>query len=306
MCGRYVVVTETAVVAKKFNVHVPPEVHIQPNFNVAAGDTAPVITCEDPTVLQNFTFGYTPSWSKKKTYVINARSEGDHNKENRPDYRGAKGIISKPFYRQSIRSKRCLVIADAFIEGTTKEKLSKPFLVHMLNKRRPFAFAGLYDEWIDPSSGEILNTFAIITCPPNQLMRKIPHHRMPVILDEKDYGIYLDQSAPLQEITELLVPYDHKLMNAYPISDDVKNPCNKGADLVAPLGNLLQEEFKIEHQQKSILQGMGMSPSRRRKLTDEDKIEGYDSIEQEVDQASDEMKKSRSKKNDNPNQQGHQ
>lgn len=296
MCGRYVVVTETSIIAKKFNVHVPPEVHIQPNFNVSAGDLAPVITCEHPDTLQNFTFGYTPHWSKKKTYVINARSEGDHNKQNKADYRGAKGIISKPFFRQSIRSKRCLVVADAFVEGTTKEKLEKPYLVHMLNKRRPFAFAGVYDQWVDENSGEILNTFAIITCPPNPLMEMIPHHRMPVILDEKDYATYLDQSAALQEITELLTPYDHKLMNAYPISKAIKNPRNKSADLITPQGDLLQEEFTIERKQKSVLQGMGMSPSRRRKLTDEGKIDDYESIEDDTTQASEELKKSFKKK----------
>ena len=42
-----------------------------------------------------FQFGFTPFWAKKKMYVVNARSEGDYNKENDPLYTGAKGIITK-------------------------------------------------------------------------------------------------------------------------------------------------------------------------------------------------------------------
>ena len=297
MCGRYVVVTETTLIEKKFNVTASPEFDFEANYNIAAGEQAPVITCEQPDVLQTYTFGFTPAWAKKKFYVINARAEGDHNPDNRSDYNGAKGIIRKPFYKQSIRNKRCLVPADAFIEGTTKEKLSEPYLVHMINKRRPFAFAGLYDQWVDQNTGEILNSFAIITCPPNKLMGLIPHHRMPVILDEKDYGIYLDRNADLQEITSLLKSYDHKLMNAYPISNAIKNPRNKGKELIDPVGELLQKEVYPHQEQKLILQGMGMTPSRRRKLEEEGKLEGYNDIEKEVDQAAEQVKKDLKKKN---------
>lgn len=284
MCGRYVEVTDYEVLEKKFNIKVKLDIDFHPNFNIAAGDRAPIITSEDPKSLELGHFGFTPSWSKKKTYVINARAEGNHNKENKSDYTGAKGIISKPFFRSSIRKKRCLVIADAFIEGTTKEKLSKPHLVYLINKQRPFAMAGVYDDWVDQETGEIFRSFAIITCPPNKLMQQIPHHRMPVILNDSDYGTYLDQEAPLAEITNLLNPYDHKLMNAYPISDRIKSPKNKDADLIKPTGERLQKEYFIKQIQKTELQGMGMSPSRRRKLQEEGKwIELLD-LEHEIDE----------------------
>ena len=276
MCGRYVTVTETKIIEQKFNVTASPEFNFNANYNVSAGDKAAVITSVDPTLLQSFTFGFTPSWSKKKTYVINARSEGDHNKENDPNYMGAKGIIKKPFFRSSIRSKRCLVIADAFIEGTTKEKLSKPFAVYLINKQRPFAFAGVYDEWVDQETGEILKSFAVITCPPNKLMEKIPHHRMPVILNPADYTTYLDNTAPLDEITRLLQPFDHKQMNAYPISDQIKSPRNKNRELLDPIGQPLQKEVRYVQEQKTVLMGMGMSPSRYKKLQEEGKIEKED------------------------------
>lgn len=283
MCGRYVEVTDYEVIEKKFNVTVPPGVVFTPNFNIAAGDKAPIITGEDPGILQEAHFGFTPSWAKKKMYVVNARSEGDHNQENLPNYTGAKGIISKPFFKSSIRRKRCLVIADAFIEGTTNEKLAKPNLVYLINQRRPFAMAGVYDDWVDQTTGEIFRSFAIITCPPNALMQKIPHHRMPVILDESDHQQYLDHDAPLNEITSLLRPYDHKLMNAYPIDKRIKSAREKDAQLIKPTGDRLQKEYFIQQAKKLELQGMGMSPSRRRKLQEEGKWIELLELEHELD-----------------------
>lgn len=290
MCGRYVTVTETKVIEKKFNVDLAPGFDFEPNFNIAAGDKAPVITSESPKLLQSFVFGFTPSWAQKKMYVINARAEGDHNKENNPNYTGAKGIIKKPFFRSSIRSKRCLVIADAFIEGTTKEKLSKPFAVYLINKQRPFAFAGIYDEWVDKETGEILHSFAVITCPPNKLMQKIPHHRMPVILNPSDYDTYLSSDAPLESITSLLGPYDYKQMNAYPISDRIKNPRNKDQSLIEPIGQPLQKEYAYRQEQKNILMGMGMSPSRYRKLEEEGKLDGVQEIDELAQKSGEQVK----------------
>jgi putative SOS response-associated peptidase YedK len=46
---------------------------------------------------------------------------------------------------------------------------------------RPFTFAGLWEGWKDPESGEWLRTCTIITGEPNELVAQI-HPRMPVIL----------------------------------------------------------------------------------------------------------------------------
>ena len=262
MCGRYVVVSKISEIEERYGV--AADGSFVQSYNLGPGSFGPVITDNKPKSLQFFQFGFTPFWAKKKMYFFNARAEGDQNKENNPNYRGAKGIISKPAFRKSIRSKRCLVIADCFVEGTTKEKLDKPFLVHLEKDRRPFAFAGIWDEWLDQKTGEIVKSFAIITTTPTPLLQLLPHHRSPVILSRKDETKWINPDAHLMDVTKLLEPYQG-FMNAYPIGTDIKNPRNNNRDLIEPAGPSVASESKLVVEQNLVLEGMGFSKARSRK-----------------------------------------
>ncbi len=268
MCGRYVTVSKVKAVEKRFNAEVLNLDDWHPNANVGPGSKAPVITDANPAVVDRFQFGFTPNWSKKPMYVFNARAEGDHNKENDPTYIGAKGIIQKPMFRSSIRSKRCLVIADAFIEGPEKEKLSKPYVVY-LRERRPFAFAGIWDEWINPNTGEELRSFAIITTVANDLLKAIGHHRSPVILKPDQERDWISVDLPLNDVTSILEPYDAKQMNAYPIHAAIKNPRSTDVSLLKPLGKRVFPEYDYEIYEELRLEGMGESRARQRRNDEE-------------------------------------
>lgn len=239
MCGRYVLVQKIETIEKRFNVNTPEEVEYQPCYNISPGQYAPVITNDKPKELQLFRFGLTPFWAKKSMYFFNARTEGDFNKENDPGYKGSRGIITKPAFRKPIRSQRCLVIADCFIEGTTKERLSKPFVVYLKDNVRPFSFAGIWDIWMNKDTGEIINSFAIITTVANKLVQKIPHHRLPVILKQKDENKWLNPELPLSDVTRMLKSYPAELMNAYPINPAIKDPRADGPQLLKPAGERL-------------------------------------------------------------------
>jgi putative SOS response-associated peptidase YedK len=70
-----------------------------------------------------------------------------------------------------------------------------------------FAFAGLWDAWKDPVTGEWLQSYAIITTQPNELIAPMKD-RMPVILHEQDYDKWLDREQVEQPPLELLKPYE--------------------------------------------------------------------------------------------------
>jgi putative SOS response-associated peptidase YedK len=61
---------------------------------------------------------------------------------------------------------------------------------------RSFTFAGLWENWKDPESGEWLRTCTIIAGEPNELVAQI-HPRMPVILPEQHYAAWLGETFHL-------------------------------------------------------------------------------------------------------------
>lgn len=272
MCGRFILVQRLEAIEKRFHVEAAADFMLEPNYNISPGQYTAVISSSEPRKLQLMRFGLTPFWAKKDMLLINARAEGNHNSENRPDFTGAKGIIEKPSFRKPIRSQRCLVIADAFIEGSTKEKLSKPYLVYLRNKVRPFAMAGIYDTWIHPVSGLEIRSFAIITTTANALMQKIPHHRSPVILSPSGERKWLNTELPLSDITRLLHPYDAELMNAYPISAEIKHPSSNGPELIKPTGPTLEKEIRYETNQYIAKTGMGNPKTRFSDSGEESKL----------------------------------
>lgn len=265
MCGRYVMVSSVKRIEERFKVKTPhPELYT-PDVNKSVGEIAPVITGTAPETLQFFQFGFSPSWAKKQCYLFNARSEGDLNKENDPLYHGAKGITQKPMFRNAIRSQRCLVIADAFVEGPALEKLNRPYVVYRIDGQRPFALAGIWDQWTDKTSGEIVHSFAILTTTANKLLQNIGHPRSPVMLSPEDEQIWLNTKSPLADVLSLLHPIPEGLLNAYPISSEIKNPRASGVELLKPAGPRVFSEHHYDIQQDLSLFGMGETRAHQRK-----------------------------------------
>jgi putative SOS response-associated peptidase YedK len=88
----------------------------------------------------------------------------------------AETVDKAPSYRQAFKKRRCLIPADGFYEWRKTAKPKLPFAIAMKDGR-PFTFAGLWENWKDPESGEWLRTCTIITGEPNELVAQI-HPRM--------------------------------------------------------------------------------------------------------------------------------
>ena len=269
MCGRYIVVSKIEKIEKRFNVGSSLLTETpKANFNLSPGDLAPVITMEKSDQINMYRFGMRPFWSKKPMYLINARAEGNYNKDNDALYTGMLGLREKPSFRKPFKTQRCLVVADAFIEGTEKEKLNKPFVVYPVAKTdRPFAFAGLYDHYLDEETGEITSSFSIITSVATPLLQKIPHHRSPVVLNgPSEENVWLNKGSNLAELEALLRPPFEDSFNAYPIENRIKNSRLKDSSLIEPTGERLLREYDYMIHKDLELFGMGMTSSRKRKL----------------------------------------
>jgi putative SOS response-associated peptidase YedK len=75
----------------------------------------------------------------------------------------------------------------------------------MRKDHKVFAMAGLWETYIHPNGSEI-DTATIVTTDANGTISAL-HNRMPVILDEKEFSIWLDAELnPPEKIAHLMVP----------------------------------------------------------------------------------------------------
>ena len=186
MCGRFTLTVDPSELRESFANYSFPEQHA-PRFNIAPTQPILAIPNDDRMAADFFVWGLIPSWAKDPSIgsrLINARAEG---------------LAEKPSFRGSFKYKRCLIPADGFYEWKSQPgtKTKVPHFI-FLKDHRPFAFAGLWDEWYSPDGGSVRSA-TIITTAPNELMAPI-HNRMPAILAPGDYARWLDPAE-----TEALV-----------------------------------------------------------------------------------------------------
>ena len=83
-----------------------------------------------------------------------------------------------------------------------------------------FCFAGIYSRWVDKETGEMINTFSILTTTANPMLEKIHNlkKRMPVIIPPDGYEKWLQKDLPQEEIYKFLMPYPESLMENHTIS----------------------------------------------------------------------------------------
>jgi putative SOS response-associated peptidase YedK len=117
-------------------------------------------------------------------------------------------LLHSPFWRGSFEERRCLVPATSFCEPKGRAPATYYwFALKGDEPRPPFAFAGLWRTFRGRYRDELaeIDTYAIVTTAPNDLVRPIHPERMPVILDPADYERWLHGTP--QEAREVLRPF---------------------------------------------------------------------------------------------------
>ena len=221
MCGRFTLTVDPAELQDTFtNYDFPAQ--FAPRFNIAPAQPVLAIPNNGQNRADFFIWGLIPSWAKDPSIgnrLINARGET---------------LAEKPSFRGSYKYKRCLVLADGFYEWKSQPgtKVKVPHFIHMKD-RKPFALAGLWDEWHSPDGSQI-RSCTIVTTEPNDLMAAI-HNRMPVILPTDAYAQWIDPAVRTPEsLGALIKPYPAEKMAAYPVSTLVNSPKNDRAECVVP------------------------------------------------------------------------
>ncbi|HVP50216.1 MAG TPA: SOS response-associated peptidase [Candidatus Bathyarchaeia archaeon] len=230
MCGRYRSRAEKQQIAEEYYARFADAVYFRASYNIAPQTFQPVIrlakdTGEREVVLMRW--GLVPYWSKNGSVsfsTINARAET---------------VATNAAFREPFKYRRCLVPADGFYEWQKIDAKTKQPYAITLKDECLFAFAGLWDCWVNKETGKMLETYTIVTTRANELLNpdggpKL-HDRMPVILAPKDYDRWLAPGNPSHLTVDLLRPYPAEEMKAWKIGPAVGSAKNDSPDLCKPV-----------------------------------------------------------------------
>lgn len=207
MCGRFALNENPRKFAEHF--HLPGDPELSSSWNIAP--SLQIYTLTDDTEghrhLNKMRWGLIPSWAKDATIgnkLANARGET---------------VAEKPSFRSAFKSRRCLIPASGFYEWKTVNGVKYPWYIS-LKSGDPMAFAGLWETW-HPKEGETIESCCIITTDANSLMEPI-HDRMPIILDQDQWGTWLSpQIKQPDKLLPLIHPHDSNSMQAWPVTREL-------------------------------------------------------------------------------------
>lgn len=192
--------------------------NLQPSYNIAPTQLVNVIgATEDGLRMKDMRWGLIPSWWKKSLKELpstfNARSET---------------VAEKPMFRAAFKRSRCLIPSSGFYEWHRSGEHKQPYLIAMADGS-PMTFAGLWDQWIDPETGDEVRSCTLLTTASNEFMQPI-HSRMPVILTSNEFQIWLKGDA-----ATVLKPCNDDLLRAHKVAKAVGNVRNNGPELLDPI-----------------------------------------------------------------------
>ena len=224
MCGHYRLSRRKQLIAEYFDTD--NDVDWEPRYNIAPSQPVGIIRQDPSTPERHFSlarWGLIPSWASDASIgfkTINARSET---------------VANKPAFRDAFTSRRCLLPADGFFEWSRRGREKQPFHFGMQDDSL-FAFAGLWDRWRDPE-GAVIESCSILTTNANSLLADI-HDRMPVILRQENYDLWLDPGfKDVKALAEVLVPFDAAQMRRFPVSTRINSVTNDDPECVVPSHN---------------------------------------------------------------------
>jgi putative SOS response-associated peptidase YedK len=222
VCGRFAFYSPGEAAAALFGVSA--SLDVRPRYNIAPTQDIAAIRADERGTreLVMLRWGLVPFWAKDPSIgnrMINARAET---------------VAEKPSYRNAYQHRRCIVLADGFYEWQKKGDGKTPFFIS-LDSGKPFALAGLWENWTDKETGESLQTATLITTDANEFMAPL-HHRMPVILEAQSATDWLAGSTTLLDDVAAITP----ALQAWPVDRRVNNARNEGAELIQATGDVLR------------------------------------------------------------------
>jgi putative SOS response-associated peptidase YedK len=202
----------------RYGANFPDRDRYQPSYYYHAFGLPelPALCSGSPGEIKLLRWGLIPSWTRSsddadeiRYKTFNARAES---------------VRTKPSFSKPFRTGRCLIPVKGFFEWQHSGNTKIPWYIYHATEDI-FSIAGLSEKWISTDTGEVFNTFTIITTDANDLMAVIHNSklRMPVILDRNDEAKWISQKTGDDEAFSLLKPCPSEILKAHTISDLVNS-----------------------------------------------------------------------------------
>jgi putative SOS response-associated peptidase YedK len=216
MIKRYSITLSKNQLSKLFTATV--DANYAPSFNAGPGQKLPVITSDNPHRVLLFQWGILP-FDAVETGVsdklINAR---------------AKTIFAKEPFCDLVQTKRCIIPADSFYVWKEQFNISTPYRIVSATEST-FAIAGVWDSWQVADGDSMFGSFTMITREAPKDLQEYTE-RMPLILNEEESKIWLNDRVNEDFITELLKrPIGIKL-KTYKVTNLVNNLSNNSRKVI--------------------------------------------------------------------------
>lgn len=190
----------------------------------------PIITArKGQRIAQMAHWEFIPYWlrswkeveaSRKKYTTLNAKGEG---------------LLQSKIYREAALKRRCLVMSSGFYEWRHFEGRTYPY--HISVEGRPLFFmAGVWQPWTDKETGEMIDSFAIVTTEANELMTQVHNtkKRMPTILSDDLAQEWLSEGLSEQRVQEIAVTHTRELLCAKTIVKNFREVINPQEEFEYP------------------------------------------------------------------------
>lgn len=210
----------------RYGISFPDHNKYQPSYYYHAFSLPelPAMCQGNPQKIQLLKWGLIPSWTRNSMEAESIRYRTFNAR--------AESIRTKPSFAKPFRSSRCIIPIKGFFEWQHTDTGKIPWYIYQTDEEI-MSVAGLSDEWIENSTGEIINTFSIITTDANELLAIIHNSkkRMPVILDKENERRWISSVVSADEAFKLLQPCPSEILKAHTIGNLVNN---KTADRNTP------------------------------------------------------------------------
>ena len=158
-------------------------------------------------------------WGLVPSFVV--REEQAKDMQNKTLNARADTIYERKSYKDAIVSQRCVLVVDGFFEWRHATNQKIPYYIYPKDGT-VFYLGCIYNSWTDKETGEMKDTFSIITTVANPLMEFIHNSkkRMPLILNKDDIAVWIDPESSFEMVNQLMKAYDDAHMSAHSISKD--------------------------------------------------------------------------------------